>query len=61
MSKKQRAFYIILAAMLLNMNSVSMFASADDEANAVNSIGVVSQSEEDTSFEKAYELIISFI
>lgn len=55
MSKKQRAFYIILAAMLLNMNSVSMFASADDEVNAVNSIGVVSQSEEDTSFEKAYE------
>lgn len=55
MSKKQRAFYIILAAMLLNMNSVSMFASADDEANEANSTGVVSQSEEDTSFEKAYE------
>lgn len=55
MSKKQRAFYIILAAMLLNMNSVSMFASADDEVNAANSTGVVSQSEEDTSFEKAYE------
>ena len=55
MSKKQRAFYIILAAMLLNMNSVSMFASADDEVITANRTGVVSQSEEDTSFEKAYE------
>lgn len=55
MSKKQRAFYIILAAMLLNMNSVSMFALADDEVNASNDIGIVSQSEEDTSFDKTFE------
>ena len=47
MSKKQRAFYIILAAMLLNMNSVSLFASADEAADT-GYTEIVSQSTEKT-------------
>ena len=50
MSKKQRAFYIILAVMLLNMNSVSLFASAESEVSICNN-EIVCQSSENASLQ----------
>ncbi|MBO5576288.1 MAG: cell wall-binding repeat-containing protein [Ruminococcus sp.] len=47
MNKKQRAFYIILAAMLLNMNAVSIDAFADEADAIVFSEPCISQGLED--------------